>query len=290
VRDGGPAAERWREALAAWAIPEDILARAPESPWGFPVELFASRADTARGRLTESNRRALEALPEGGVVLDVGCGAGAASLPLAGRASTLVGVDTSPRMLEEFASRARAAGVRAETVEGRWPEVAPRAPVADVVVCHHVLYNAPDLPAFALALTAHARHRVVVELTDRHPMSPLNPLWLRFHGLVRPTRPTADDAADVLREAGLEPHRTDWLAPGSGGFARLEDLVAWVRRRLCLTPDRDPEVLEAIRDEVVRRDDGTYGFPPRPVVTLWWEGAAPPTGGRSRPARAPSGG
>lgn len=284
------AAERWRDALAAWAIPQDILARAPESPWGFPVELFASRADAATGQLTPSNRRALEALPERGTVLDVGCGAGAASLPLAGRASALVGVDTSPRMLEEFRARAQAAGVRVQTVEGSWPEVAPRTPVADVVVCHHVLYNVPDLPAFALALTAHARARVVVELTERHPMSPLNPLWLRFHGLVRPTRPTADDAVEVLQELGLDPGREDWQTPGTGGFSRLEDLVAWVRRRLCLTPDRDPELLEAIRDQVVRREDGTLGFPPRAVVTLWWDGGAPPSGGRSRSVRAGWGG
>lgn len=280
------AAGRWREALAAWAIPEEILARAPESPWGFPVELFASRADAATGQLTPSNRRALEVLAEGGTVLDVGCGAGAASLPLAGRASALVGVDPSPRMLEEFRARATAAGVRVETVEGSWPEVGPRTPVADVVVCHHVLYNAPDLPAFVLALTDHARARVVVELTERHPMSPLNPLWLRFHGLPRPTSPTAADAVEVLRELGLDPHREDWQSPGTGGFSRLEDLVAWVRRRLCLTPDRDPEVLEAIGDEVVRREDGTFGFPPRAVVTLWWDGAAPPSGGRSRSAPA----
>ncbi len=41
------AAERWAEALAGWAIPEPILAAAPESPWGFPSDLFARRADAA---------------------------------------------------------------------------------------------------------------------------------------------------------------------------------------------------------------------------------------------------
>ena len=67
---------------------------APESPWTFPVDLFASRADAAARQFepTPSNLRALEALPEHGAVLDVGCGAGAASLPLAVRAGRLVGV------------------------------------------------------------------------------------------------------------------------------------------------------------------------------------------------------
>src|SRR5215510_4346551 len=119
----GFAAERWREALERWAIPENILAAAPESPWTFPVELFASRADSAVASPSPSAQRALEALPDGGSVLDVGSGAGAASLPLATMASRIVAVDTSDAMLEAFAERARGAGVAAETILGRWPDV-----------------------------------------------------------------------------------------------------------------------------------------------------------------------
>src|SRR2546430_16157239 len=116
----GAAASRWRDALAEWAIPEEILSKAPVSPWHYPVSLFASRADeAARAELTPSNRRALEALPHSGTVLDVGCGAGAASLPLAPSASKLVGVDSSGEMLEAFTERARAAAVETEVVEGR---------------------------------------------------------------------------------------------------------------------------------------------------------------------------
>jgi SAM-dependent methyltransferase len=269
------AAAQWREALASWAIPEEILARAPESPWTFPVELFASRAQAAPTTLTPSNRRALEGLPEGGTALDVGCGAGAASLALVPKAGRLVGVDPSASMLEAFAEKARGAGVPFTAIEGSWPEVSGSVPPADVVVCHHVVFNVPELGEFALRLTDHARRRVVMEMTAAHPLSNLNDLWMRFHGIRRPDRPTADDAVAVLREAGVETNREDWVSSGGGGFARREDLVAFVRRRLCLGPDRDPEISAAIADRIAEHE-GRFGFPERPVVTLWWEGSAQP--------------
>src|SRR4029453_4013537 len=75
-----------------------------------------------------------------------------------------------------FWAAAAAAGGPAEGVQGRWPEVAGRVPVADVVVCHHVLYNVADLAPFADALTTHARPRVVGELTDRNPLGGLGPV------------------------------------------------------------------------------------------------------------------
>jgi SAM-dependent methyltransferase len=283
--DGAPtAAERWRKDLASWAIPEEILQAAPESPWHFPVELFVSRAEASTAPATFSARTAMVALPEGGTVLDIGCGAGGAALPLSQGAGRLTGVDSSEEMLEAFRQQAERVGIDAETVLGRWPDAADDTPPGDVVVCHHVFYNAPDLPAFAARLTDHARTRVVVELTAEHPQSRLNPLWLRFHGIERPTAPTAMDAVAVLRESGLDVRWQQWTAPRPGGFRRREDLVAWVRRSLCLTPDRDPEVEAAIRGWIVERDR-LYGFPDRPVLTLWWEGSAREREQREGPAR-----
>jgi SAM-dependent methyltransferase len=268
---------RWRAQLEAWAIPEEILAAAPESPWGFPVGLFRKRAERAGagGRQTPSNREAARWLPPGGSVLDVGAGGGAASLPLAGVAGRLVAVDESAGMVEAFLAAAAAAGARAEGVQGRWPEVAGRVGPADVVVCHHVLYNVADLAPFAAALTGHARRRVVAELTDRHPLVGLGPLWRRFHGLERPSGPTASDAAAALEALGLHPERQDWESGDRLGFDRFEELVAFTRRRLCLTADRDPEIAEALLEAGTRQVGGVWvGAGPRLVTTLSWAGAA----------------
>jgi SAM-dependent methyltransferase len=267
---------RWREELEAWAIPEEILARAPESPWGFPVGLFRARAEQAQaGRPTPSTSQALRFLPAGGTVLDVGAGGGAASLPLSGRASRIVAVDPMEDMLEAFRVAAEKAGVEAGTVQGRWPDVAGEVAAADVAVCNDVLYNVPDLAPFVLALTSHALTRVVVQLTARHPLSSLAPLWRRFHGLERPRGPSADDAEAALRALGLHVDRQDWTVRYPGSFERFEDLVAFTRRRLCLPAERDPEIAEALAPLSVQ-DEAGYRMAPaeRPVVTLSWPGGA----------------
>jgi SAM-dependent methyltransferase len=271
------ALERWREQLDGWAIPTEILAAAPESPWQFPVGLFRSRARRAGSRpVTPSNREAARFLLPGGSVLDVGAGGGAASLPLAGVAGRLVGVDESADMVAAFLAAAEAAGVPAEGVQGRWPEVAARVAPADVVVCHHVLYNVADLAPFADALTGHARRRVVVELTERHPLVGLGPLWRRFHGLERPAGPGADDAVAALEALGPEVARQDWESRDRFGFDDFDELVAFTRRRLCLPARRDPEVAAALLEEGTRRVGGVWvSGQPRRVTTLSWPGSAP---------------
>lgn len=278
VRKAGKmsAALRWKQALTEWSIPPAIIAAAPESPWGFPTELFARKADAVAEISTPSTQHALDALPDAGSALDVGCGAGAAALPLAAKASQLIGVDPSDEMLGAFRTRVAARGKTAVTIQGLWPEAAGRTPIADVVVCHNVAYNVPDLAPFARRLTDHARRRVVMEITARHPMSDLNDLWLHFHHLNRPTTPTADDAVAVLREEGLAPTRVDWTAPALGwsGPTARADLVAWARRRLCLPVARDAEIEAALGARLVEQN-GVVSLPPRAVVTLWWQGTAP---------------
>jgi SAM-dependent methyltransferase len=271
------AAERWRTELASWAIPDAILERAPEPPWGFAADRFRRRGAARAIGDTPTTRRAIEALPEGGSVLDVGVGGGATSLALGRRAGLIVGVDAQADMLAGFLANAAAAGIRAEAVEGPWPEVAGRVDPADVAVAGHVAYNTPELGAFAAALDVHAHRRVVLELTERHPLAWMRDLWIRFHGLDRPTGPTAADAGAVLRELGYEVSREDRLASGDdggGGFAERAGAVASVRRRLCLPADRDDEVAEALGDRLRATSDGwDVGPRERTIVTLWWDRA-----------------
>jgi len=269
VPASGRAASRWKRQLGSWAIPEEILQAAPVSPWGFPPELFtrAAAAALSDAEPTPSRAAALEALTTGGSVLDVGAGGGAASLPLAPPAGLLVAVDESQAMLSSFAEGAARRGTRHAEVAGRWPDVATAAPAADVVVCHHVLYNVADLTPFLQALTDHACRRVVVELTERHPLSGLAPLWLAIHRLERPSRPTASDAVDVVRELGYDVHVARFAHRSLWDSAPLEERVAFARRQLCVGPEHDAEIagfFEAAGSDTRRE-----------LVTLWWDPGAP---------------
>jgi hypothetical protein len=175
-------------------------------------------------------------------------------------------------MLESFAAAARGAGAESVGVLGSWPTVAAEVEPADVVVCGHVLYNVQELGPFVDALTDRARRRCVVELTERHPWAWMHDLWLRFHDLERPDGPTADDAEAALRELGHGVGREDRVEPGTGGFERRGDAVALVRRRLCLSSDRDEEVAAALGD-LLAEHDGLWsaGPPAQAIATLWWD-------------------
>jgi SAM-dependent methyltransferase len=256
------AAGRWATALAAWALPPELQATAPRPPWGHEPERFRARAAQARGRRSPADRAARAALPRFGSLLDVACGAGAASVPLGNRGRQVTGVDTDPRMLEIFAETVQAPLRRVETIVGRWPDV--EVGRADVVVCHDVAYDVPQLEAFVRGLTGHARRRVVLVVPQVHPMSWLTPYFEQLHGLSRPSRPTGDDALDVIRATGVDPTVERYRDPTRWGESGDRDeLVASVRRRLCLDEADDPRIELALER-----------VPPptrREVLAVWWD-------------------
>ncbi|WP_037316825.1 class I SAM-dependent methyltransferase [Amycolatopsis orientalis] len=268
------ATQRWAEHLAAWAIPDDILSGAPESPWVLPRQVFIRRADAQIARPAgATHAAAVAALATPGTVLDVGAAAGATSLPLLGRAPVraLTAVDADTELLAHFAARARTLGTTARVVEGRWPEQAGQAGAADVVVCGNVLYNVVDLGPFVRALTASARRTVIAEIAAAHPLTELNPLWRRFHGIERPAGPTAEDCVAALAELGVEPKVERWRREPEAEYATFAELVDVTRRRLCLPLKAESEVEAALLDlgvdPAVPPDLGSSG---RELVTLSW--------------------
>ncbi len=276
----GTAADRWGEALDSWAVPEPLVAAAGRSPWGHPVAGFAARADAEiLAPSGASFERAVEALEvaeaatgRSGDVLDIGAGAGAASLPLIPWASGVTALDPSAEMLAAFSARAAGLAdaasppVAVRTVLGSWPDAAGEVGTADVVVCHHVLFNVREIGGFLEALTAAARFRVVVEIPPLHPLTWMNPLWEKFHGLRRPDVPSVDDLVAVLHEQDVRALSVDRWVRAEAETLSPAERIALVTRRLCLPPEREPEVAVQLSDQ-----------PPAElhrVVTLTWKGSA----------------
>ncbi len=254
----GAAQARWAAQLAAWAIDPDIIAAAPESPYGFPTGLFGSHTGAA-----STHRAIAMALPPGGVLLDIGCGGGAASIPVCTKAGALLGVDSSEAMLQVFIDAAVSTGTPVRTWHGTWAEVANDVPIADVSVAANVVYNVPDIGDFLQTMTTHTRHRVVIELTDSHPWTSIAPLWRRFHDQERPDGPTTGDFLDVTAELGFDAHLETFQRPSAWANAAPEVVVAFNRRRLCLPAEREAEVAAAMHD--------LPPAAPTRASTVWWD-------------------
>lgn len=261
------AGDRWREAVARLKVPQEIIDNAPEPAATLEPERFRWKPEEdAKQPIRPSRRRALEALPEGGTVLDVGVGGGASSLGLAPKVGLIIGVDPLEGMLEAFTASAAEVGVASKAIHGTWPEVADQVEPADVAVCHHAMYSVEPIEEFVDALTAHARHRVVVELSAHTPLASFAPLWKAFHGLDRPSDwLVADEVQGVLTAMGLDVQREDIVLPPRVPEVTPQ-MIAFVRRRLYVGEERDPEIEAFLRNREAQDHR---------VAALWWPGTAP---------------
>ena len=174
----------------------------------------------------------------------------------------MTGTDRQSDMLKLFAFTAERRGVAASVHEGSWPDVASEVPVADVVVCHNVLYNVTDIAPFVAALDIRARRRVVIEVTPKHPQDRRRKLWRHCWNLERPREPTAADAIAAIAQAGLNAVAEEFTLSEARFASRRTDLeAAYWCRQMCLPSEREAEVATMMADAPF----------PREQVTIWWD-------------------
>lgn len=253
------ASQKWKSDLEVWSIPKEIIDQAPESPWIHPPVLFQIPQLI---ELTPSHQKAFDALPDGGSILDIGCGGGIAAFAMGNKASLAIGVDHQSEMLEMFSENAAKRHIDSKIYEGFWPAIEADVEIADVAVAHHVVYNVQEIVPFIQAMNSHTRKRVVLELPQHHPLSNLSEAWKHFWKLDRPVNPTPQDLMNVLSELGINAQLQLW--DGQLRQERnLDDAVRFTRIRLCLPASRDPEVRQFLENH-----------PPsetRPLATIWWD-------------------
>lgn len=272
------AAERWREKLDAWALPEWLLAQAEESPYGWPQFLWRRRSEMAESETETPTRRVLASLlGERGALLDVGAGRGRVSLPLAREGHRLVVVEPDAGMAAGFREDAGRWGVEARLIEGRWPVVADQVGPVDVALSAHVVYDVADIVPFLSAMSQVAGTGVVIEMSASHPWSDLAPLYRLLHGLDRPAGPTVEDLAEVVREGlGVTPEMESWERPGHVWFTDWDEILEFYGRRLVIRPGERAARLRPLLEPLVVEDEGrlTVGDDRRRLATLWWRTAS----------------
>ncbi len=250
-------ANKWRNDLKQWGIPQEIIEQAPENPWIHPPALFQIP------KVIESNpshQKARAVNPD--TVLDIGCGGGIAAFACVPPASKVLGVDHQSEMLEMFAQNANVRNVEVQTFLGDWPDVSNEVPNADVVTCHHVVYNVQKIEEFVTALDAHANKRVVIELPEFHPLSNMSAAWKHFWNLDRPTTPGAHDFQNILKELGINSQMELW-AGEMRNDVDFDSQVRFMRIRLCLPQEREAEVRAFMTENPPQSS--------RKLATIWWD-------------------
>ncbi|MGL4495034.1 MAG: ArsR/SmtB family transcription factor [Beijerinckiaceae bacterium] len=189
--------------------------------WDRIRSLHAAEADVERAVMTAAGDRPIHAL------LDLGTGTGRMLQLFGGKAARLVGIDTSPAMLQ--VARANLAKVGLRGVELRQGDIyAP--PVErnafDVVIVHQVLHFLDD-PARALREAAAALRpggRLIVVDFAPHAIEELRETQAhRRLGFRR------EEIAALMQEAGLEASDVRTLPPPDGDPSKLT-VTLWVGR------------------------------------------------------------
>lgn len=252
-------AKKWAEALSQWGLPQEILDQAEQSPWIHPPALFTVPEVIP---ITPSHTKAVEAVPTGGSVLDIGCGGGIAAFACVPTAQTVFGVDHQSEMLDLFSKQAQQLNLNHQEFLGDWPEIENSVPTADVVTCHHVVYNVSEIVPFLVALNSHANKRVVIEMPQEHPLASMRAAWKYFWNLDRPSQPTPNMLLDLLNEIGIKANVEYWESALGRGIS-TEQAAEFMRIRLCLPKSRRAEVAEYLeknnQPEV------------RKIATIWWD-------------------
>ena len=205
--------------------------------------------------------------------IDVGAGAGRFSLPLALSVQSVIAVEPSGAMREEFANLQIEHGItNVELRKDRWPSDDPGlTDIGDVALISHVGYDIEPIGAFLDTLDRSARRECVALTFDRAPGSLFWQAWPLVHGEKHVQLPGGADLVALLRARGA---RVD-VSPIAGttrvrwSFDSFDEAMEWARRRLWLSEQSTklPRLQDAVRAILVE-EDGRWALPDRPTQQL----------------------
>jgi SAM-dependent methyltransferase len=237
---------------------DDLVTPPPPEGWQWDETLYLGSAPYyLRGRppyapeLADALRRIL-ALDGRGRLLDVGCGPGVVTLPLAHHFTEAVGLDPDPGMLAEGARRAADAGVANITwVRGRAEELPAGLGSFRVATFAQSFHWLDRDRVAALILEVLEPGGALVHISDfkrdgtwdraddrpSHALPPYEAIRELIRGYLGPVRRAGqgflrygspDGEAIVLRNAGFQAPERLQLPAGGVQVRDADDIVAWV--------------------------------------------------------------
>jgi len=251
---------------AAWR--EAFLAHAPENAtseyWDKRAELFQNQA-----RFDEYTRLILRRLRVGGgqSVLDVGCGVGNLTLPLAQRARTVTALDVSEPMLAYLRKNAAEAGLKnIEIKQLDWLEagIGSDVPVHDIVVCSCAVVT-PEAQSMLVKLNEAAGRIVYLSWEIAHPFHAAV-----YRALGRPYRsyPNYIYLYNLLYQLGIAAEVSVVKSRRQIQFESPQAALAHWRARLRnLSPQEEKNLLEFFQKEL-KQTAGVW-IPRRPYPSSW---------------------
>jgi SAM-dependent methyltransferase len=210
------------------------------------------------------------------IVLDVGCGPGTYTIPLARRAARVVGLDSAPRMLEVMRREAEFYQVaeRVEARPGAWDEI-PAMPDFDLVLAAKspAIY---DYDSLVKMNQVGREHACIITFVGVYKLSLRNALWQIVTGA--PLQGAAFDLSypfNILYSAGYLPNLRFYAY--RGGFT--ESVAYWMAYFRCYFrifgyegPETDARIahyLNSVAEDGRCEDREDYT-----LAVMWWRTGA----------------
>jgi SAM-dependent methyltransferase len=203
----------------------------------------------------------LAALTPGQSVLDVGCGAGTLSLPLANAGHPVLAVDFSPGMLDGLKDRAQRE--QTQGIEWRllswtddWPAAGVGRKSVDVALASRSLIVA-DLWEALVKLDETARDKVCVTMATSHGPRSAEAIMAKL-GRETPRRPDFVYGMNMLFQMGIEPQLRYVDSYKNDCFTNSDDAFEDFRDRIeGMTPADERALKDYLTTHLVKVDSET---------------------------------
>ena len=207
-------------------------------------------------------------------ILDVGCGPGTLTIPLAGIAKSITAIDYSSGMIghvEKEAKRLKLANVKTITCswEDDWQD--HNIGQHDIAIASRSM-NIDNLEAGIRKLDSHASKQVII--TDRIAPSPFNPDLFNALGRKFNSGPDYIYTLNTLYQLGIHPRVDHIRLPSETMYANMDEALdahRWMLKKLSVQEEK--LLVEFLATMVIKRDGNglviTNRYPQKWAVISW---------------------